>query len=136
MAVHPDQVRRRLVPDETQLQVILGSLLGRGRISGAAGRRWMRVEHPIEARDFVWWKYERLSMLAREAPREEDGRIGFRTIAHPVFDDLAPLLASEGRVRARALLAPLGIAVWMTDLGRLELRPDAFLPQRVLRRCA
>ncbi len=136
MADHPDRVRSRLVPDETQLQVILGSLLGRGRIDGAAGRRWLRIEHPVAARDLVWWKYERLATLAREAPHEEDGQVGFQTIAHPVFDDLAPLFASEGRARARALLAPLGLAVWMADLGRLELRPGVFLPQRDLGRCA
>lgn len=136
MAVHPDDVRRRLVPDDTQLQVIIGSLLGRARIVGAAGERWMRIEHEVEARDFVWWKYGRLAPLARDAPQEAGGRIGFRTIAHPLFDDLVPLLDPECRATVRALLAPLGLAVWMTDLGRLELRPDVFLPQRAPGRCS
>ena len=136
MAVHPDDVRRRLVPDDTQLQVILGSLLGRARIVGGVGERWMRIEHEVAARDFVWWKYERLLSLAWGAPCEAGGRIGFRTIAHPLFDDLVPLLGAERRATVRALLAPLGLAVWMTDLGRLELRPEVFLPQRALGRCA
>ena len=50
--------------------------------------------------------------------------MSFTTIAHPLFDDLAVL----PRRRLVELIAPLGLAVWMTDLGRLELRPDAFLP--------
>jgi hypothetical protein len=28
----------------------------------------------------------------------------------------------------RELLAPLGLAVWMTDVGRLRLRAEVFLP--------
>ena len=53
-----------------------------------------------------------------------NGRLSFATIAHPLFDDLATL----SRKRLIELVAPLGLAVWMTDVGRLELRPDAFLP--------
>ena len=37
--------------------------------------------------------------------------------------------ANEDQVeRLRELLAPLGLAVWMTDVGRLRLRAEVFLP--------
>jgi hypothetical protein len=137
---HPLQVRRRLVPDDAQVQIVLGSLLGDARIQGVAGARFVSISHGVARADYVWWKYERLLPFADAAPATEDDRIGFRTIAHPLFDDLAPLFAAHRGARSRVvrdLLAPLGLAVWMTDIGRLELRPELFLPkQREFALCA
>ena len=146
---HPLSVRRRIVPDDAQVQIVLGSLLGDARIEGPAGARCIRIAHSVARADYVWWKYERLVQFADGAPARLGAggmparlgdRIGFRTIAHPLFDDLAPLFAAHRGARSRVvrdLLAPLGLAVWMTDIGRLELRPDLFLPrQRDLALCA
>ena len=124
-------MRRRLVPDDTQMQILLGSLLGEARIEGAPGERKVRFTHRLERADYLWWKYERLLAFTADAPQRIGDRLVFHTITHPLFDDLAPLFASRRAGRshaARALLAPLGLAVWMTDLGRLELRPELFLP--------
>ena len=137
---HPSRVRRRLVPDDAQVQIILGSLLGDARIEGAPGERHMRIAHRADRAGYVWWKYERLITLAEQPPERTGGVVGFATIGHPLFDDLAPLFASHGPSRSRVvreLLAPLGLAVWMTDVGRLELRPELFLPaQRRFALCA
>lgn len=129
MADHPVRVRRRLVPDAVQMQIILGSLLGDGRLEGQRGERRLSVSEGVERSDYVWWKYERLAPFADEAPDVVGAHIGFRTIAHPIFDDLAPLLAYR-RSRISRLLAPLGIAVWMADAGRLDLRPEIFVVAR------
>lgn len=119
------------MPDGAQVQIILGSLLGDGRIEGLPGERYMTVAHARDRADYVWWKYERLGPFAAHAPVTVGTRVAFRTIAHPLFDDLVPLFdprrADRHRV-LRDLLAPLGLAVWMTDVGRLELRADVFLP--------
>jgi len=123
---HPERVRRRLVPDAIQMQIILGSLLGDACLQGDQGARRMHVTEVVERTDYVWWKYEHLATFADEAPAIVGTRIGFRTISHPIFDDLEPLLARR-RARLTRLLSPLGIAVWMTDAGRLELRPEIFL---------
>jgi hypothetical protein len=132
VVLHPDVARRRLVPDDAQVQIILGSLLGGARIEGDVGLRRLTVAHRPERERYVWWKYERLVSLAEDPPRSLDGSIGFRTIAHPIFDDLAPFFVVEGRRQrarvVRELLAPLGLAVWMTDVGRVELRADLFVP--------
>ena len=133
MGEHPERVRRRLVPDEAQVQVILGSLLGDARIAGRPGERYMSIAHRIDRSDYVWWKYERLAVFAAHAPITFGEQVGFRTIAHPLFDDLAPLFGARRPDRARVvreLLAPLGLAVWMTDVGRLELRAELFLPRQ------
>ncbi len=136
---HPGQVARRLPPDAVQLQVILGSLLGDGRLEGPAGERRLRIAHRAERADadYVRWKYERLGALVAAPPEARNGLLSFTTVAHPLFDELAVRLSLEPcgsqppkrpRREALALLAPLGLAVWLTDLGRLELRADAFLP--------
>lgn len=133
MGEHPDRVLRRLVPDPSQVQVILGSLLGDARIEGRRGDRRMRIAHRVDRSDYVWWKYERLGPFAACAPERRGDRLGFHTIPHPLFDDLLPLF-TRGRTRreraVRELLAPLGLAVWMTDVGRLELCADLFLPRQ------
>ena len=115
---------RRLAPDPVQFQVILGSLLGDGRIIGGPFERRLAIAHHLSRASYVQWKYERLGALAAEPPAERDGRLSFTSIAHPLFDDLSTL----SRKRLIELIAPLGLAVWMTDVGRLELRADAFLP--------
>ena len=53
-------------------------------------------------------------------------------VIHPLFDDLAALLRA-GRTRMDAvgpLLRPLGLAVWLADVGRLDLRAGSFLPMQ------
>ena len=126
MGDHPSRVRRRIVPDDAQVQIILGSLLGTARIEGAPGERCMRVTHEIAREGYARWKYERLGTLAADPPRVSEDGVAFTTITHPIFDDLAAL---RRRTMTR-LLAPLGLAVWMSDNGRIELRADVFVPLR------
>jgi LAGLIDADG DNA endonuclease family protein len=133
VALHPDIARRRLVPDAPQVQIILGSLLGGARLEGPVGERAMHVAHPREREGYAWWKYERLASFATEPPACAGDVVAFRTIAHPLFDDLAPLFdggAAQRERVVRELLGPLGLAVWMTDVGRLELRHELFIPTR------
>jgi hypothetical protein len=141
---HPERVRRRIVPDEAQLQVILGSLLGSATLEGRPGARRMAIAHAASRADYVWWKYQRLAAIAVAPPARIGDDIGFRTIAHPIFDELACLLArydgghalGEDPISAtaadamRALLGPLGLAVWLADAGRVEIRPELFVPIR------
>jgi len=138
VVLHPDIARRRLVPEAAQVQVILGSLLGGARLEGPVGERAMRVAHPLAREAYTWWKYERLVSLATEPPALTGDVVAFRTIAHPLFDDLAPLFDGRATHRERVvreLLGPLGLAVWMTDVGRLELRPELFIPTGARLRC-
>ncbi|HZP97115.1 MAG TPA: hypothetical protein VFC31_12365 [Candidatus Limnocylindria bacterium] len=131
VAEHPERVRRRLVPDAVQVQIVLGSLLGRARIEGAAGERRMRVAHGVADAEYAWWKYDRLGALTADPPVVRGDEIAFATIAHPLFDELAPFFVTRRGARTvHALLAPLGLAVWMSDRGRLRLRAELFVPTR------
>lgn len=122
---------RRVSPDPIQFQVILGSLLGDGRIVGVPRQRRLRVAHRADRGDYVLWKYDRLGPFPAASPREYGtGLFGFETVSHPLFDDLARLFADRFARHdvIERLLRPLGLAVWLCDVGRLELRSSVFLP--------
>jgi hypothetical protein len=136
---HPDRVLRRLAPDPVQVQVILGSLLGDARLTGRPDQRRLAIAHSRRRAEYVLWKYDRLRSLAAGAPAPTGHLLEFETIAHPLFDDLVPLFYCDGlelkRIRRDAvmdLLTPLGLAVWLADLGRLELGSASFTPKQQL----
>lgn len=128
----PQVALRRLPPDSVQLQVIIGSLLGDGQVEGRAGLRHLRVNHSRERESYVRWKYERLGAFASSPPRAVETRLELISVPHPVFDDLARL----DRAALIELLGPLGLAVWLADLGRLELSAESFLPHQRTALCA
>lgn len=131
MVEHPRIALQRVPPDPVQFQVILGSLLGDGRLVGVPRQRRLRIAHSAERSDYVVWKYERLGAFSAGAPEEhEGGLVGFETVTHPLFDDLARIFADRFARHdvIERLLRPLGLAVWLADLGRLELRASEFFP--------
>jgi len=128
---HPRVALQRIPPDPVQFQVILGSLLGDGRLVGPPGQRRLRIAHRAERRDYVLWKYERLGAFSAGVPEEYGGGlVGFETVTHPLFDDLARIFADRFARHdlIERLMRPLGLAVWLADVGRLELRAREFLP--------
>jgi hypothetical protein len=129
---HPDDVRRRIAPDEVQVQIILGSLLGDGVLHGEPGRRRLSVVHSMRRLAYASWKHDRLDTLVAMPLRSDGDLVWFETIPHPLFDDLASFVeAGEQRVSRRRLLprlAPLGLAVWLSDVGRSDLDASLFLP--------
>ena len=131
MVERPEIAICRIPPDPVQFQVMLGSLLGDGQLVGLPRQRRLRIAHRVERYGYVMWKYDRLGPFAAAAPAaREGGLVGFETASHPIFDDLARLFANRfSRHDAiERLLRPLGLAVWLCDVGRLELRANAFLP--------
>jgi hypothetical protein len=105
--------------------------LGDGRLVGLPRQRRLRIAHSAARRDYVLWKYDRLGPFPARAPEDyEGGLVGFETISQPLFDDLARILGSRFARHdvIERHLRPLGLAVWLADVGRLELRASTFLP--------
>ncbi|MGH2377447.1 MAG: hypothetical protein ACRDGT_03125 [Candidatus Limnocylindria bacterium] len=124
-----------MAPDEVQTQIILGSLLGDATLFGPAGKRRLSVVHSMTRLAYASWKHDWLGSLVAMPLRSDGDLVWFETIAHPLFDDLAPCFerGQDGvprirRERVLPRLAPLGLAVWMSDVGRSRLHPSAFLP--------
>lgn len=99
----------RFVPDAGQLQVLLGTLLGCGRlVRDVAGVRFV-LELPARHARIAEWTYERLAPLV-PAPVARGERIAIRSAPHPVFAALSPRLAR--RAELRRLLRTEALRVW------------------------
>lgn len=99
---------RRFVPDPAQLQVLLGTVLGRGRF--LRDGEGVRFELELRARHLplAEWTYERLAPLVSR-PTRRSGRARIRSEPHPVFAQLAARRPnSVGR-----LLTRHGLWVWV-----------------------
>ena len=98
MTHYADALARRIVPDALQVQVLLGTLLGAGRLVPAPDGFSLVLS--LDARH-VWlseWTYERLAPLV-PVPARRDSRVEIRSAPHPFFADLAALLAHPARLR-------------------------------------
>jgi len=87
----------RHTPDSAQIQVLLGTLLGRGKLVAEDGG--MRLVVTLDERH-AWlaqWTYERIAPLA-PMPHRARGRILLRSEKHPFFADLAAALARPKRL--------------------------------------
>lgn len=102
-------IARRIPPDETQLQLLVGTLLGRGRLVASADG--VRLVLALDDRH-AWlaeWTYERLAPLV-PPPRRRLGRVVIRSEAHPIFGELLQRFAARHRVRG--ILGPEAVRLW------------------------
>jgi hypothetical protein len=85
------RIALRHTPDPAQVQVVLGALLGRGRL--VADVEGVRLVIALAHRHgwLAEWTYERIAPLA-PMPQRGRGRVVLRSEAHPLFGDLASAL--------------------------------------------
>lgn len=122
----------------TQLQksVIIGSLLGDGYIRRIKGRKdaFLEVNHAINQRAYVDWKYEKLKNISGSEPKARNGngtRIAYRfyTRQMPELTELMVLWYKENiKIIPESLsLDPLMLAVWFMDDGSRCRENDVYL---------
>jgi hypothetical protein len=94
---YASRIALRFSPDTAQVQVLLGTLLGRGRLLAEADGVRLVVTLDERHRWLAQWTYERIAPLA-PTPHRARGRIVLRSEAHPVFADLASALQRPRRL--------------------------------------
>lgn len=102
-------IARRIPPDEAQLQLLVGTLLGRGRL--VASPDGVRLVLALDVRH-AWlaeWTYERLAPFV-PPPVRRHGRVVIRSEAHPVYAELLRRFAAPRRVRP--MVGPGALRVW------------------------
>ena len=102
------RIALRHTPDPAQTQVVLGAILGGGRLVAEADG--MRLVVALSERH-AWlaeWTYQRIAPLA-PMPRRGRGRVLLRSEAHALFADLAAL---ERPRRLLSLVGREGLWVW------------------------
>jgi len=122
----------------TQLQnsIILGSLLGDGYLRIVPGRKnaLLEINHTINQKDYVDWKYENLKSICRSCPISRNGngkRIAYRfnTKQHSELTRFHRLFYENNkkRIPKNIKLDPLMLAVWYMDDGSKCRENDVYL---------
>jgi hypothetical protein len=99
---------RRISPDPDQLQVLVGTLLGRGRLVSEADGVCLVVALRARHAWLADWTYERLAPFVPPPHRSAD-RVVIRSAPHPIFADVAAWLGQSG---AGGLMRQEAVWVW------------------------
>ena len=84
-----------------------------------------RVNHGVQQRDYVDWKFKMLAKLVRTPPRESGTCYYFRTVTHPEFSHYREYFYSGSRkIIPMTLLneqfTEFSLAVWLMDDGAVD----------------
>ena len=130
------------VPSGQQDQVILGSLLGDGSLSGRkreSSLPHLDEAHSVKQRGYMLWKAAALDSLGIATAETEQGDgTGKR---HPVIRMRTAAIASLLKYRSMkpedmlSQLGPLGLAVWFMDDGSISLNRDGSVASAILHCC-
>ena len=131
-------IKKSLILTSKQKAVIIGSLLGDGtmRIGKGAKNANLKMEHGLEQKKYVEWKYRILQSFVFTKPKmsyryRENGEKypkswWFRTIRHPILTEIyGQFYLGEGYRNGRKIIplnikdgfTPLVLAVWIMDDG-------------------
>lgn len=125
-------------PDQYQLQIVLGTVLGDGYLY-RNGR--LQVEHSEKDIGYLLWKYKKLGSLTSGIPkrclrydkRTKKTYISWRFYTKPTFESLRELFYPKGKKvipqdGKQFKLSPLALAVWyMDDGGRGARTPKGMI---------
>ncbi|MEK7104577.1 MAG: LAGLIDADG endonuclease [Patescibacteria group bacterium] len=121
----------------TQLQksFLIGTLLGDGYLRQIKGRRnaFLEVNHSINQKEYVEWKYKILKNLTRSGPKSRKGngtRIAYRffTRQHPEFTKIMDLFyRDKKKCIPDLILDPISLAVWYMDDGSRCSKNNVYL---------
>ena len=118
------QVRKQSL-NERQMNLVIGSLLGDGHLSRTTRGFAFRVNHGLNEREYVDWKYTILRDFVRSSPKPSNNCYYFRTVSHPIFEELRDCFyeGKEKKVPESILQERLNsfiLAVWIMDDGARE----------------
>jgi hypothetical protein len=80
-----------------QRELIVGSLLGDAYLMPTTVGYCFRVNHGLQQRAYVDWKFKLLAQYVRTPPRESGSCYYFRTVTHPEFSTYRKLFYLDSR---------------------------------------
>ena len=112
---------------DKQKSLIVGSLLGDEHLGLTTAGYCFRVNHGLQQRDYVNWKYEILKDFVRTPPKQCGGTYHFRTITHPAITAYRNFFycGKQKRIDLGLLqkeFTPFSFAVWLMDDGAIDGR--------------
>lgn len=131
-------MKKNAILTSRQLSVIIGLLLGDGtmRLGEGAVNANFKIEHGLQQKDYVYWKYDILREWVFTEPKlsmryDHNGEAyakswWFRTIRHPILTNIYNRFYSRSGFRVgrkiiprdiNRYLDPLALAIWVMDDG-------------------
>ena len=121
--------RKRIVLDEYQKAVLVGTILGDGYLEANWSKTNYRlgIRHSKDQEQYVQWMYEILKPLVTTPPQHYDRThsVWFRTISHTELSELYQIFYRDGNkvipeTIALYLSNPVTIATWFMDDGNIK----------------
>jgi hypothetical protein len=108
-----------------QRELVIGSLLGDAYLMPTTSGCCFRVNHGLQQRECVDWKYILLATYVRTPPRESGNCYYFRTVTHPEFSAYRRLFYQNSRKIIPVELlyeqfTGFSLAVWLMDDGAFD----------------
>jgi hypothetical protein len=104
-----------------QQEIIIGTLLGDGYLDRTTRGYALRINHGIEQRAYVDWKYREIESFTNSPPREYKNSYYFRTVSHAYFDELRrQFYSGKRKIPPKQIIdwmTPLVFSVWLMDDG-------------------
>jgi hypothetical protein len=122
---HFAKLARKIQLNSLQRELIVGSLLGDAYLMPTTSGFCFRVNHGMQQRDYVDWKFNMLAELVRTPPRESGRCYYFRTVTHPEFSHYRDYFyAGHRKIVPMTLLSEqfseFSLAVWLMDDGAVD----------------
>lgn len=151
-------IKNSLCLSQEQRSVITGSLLGDGtmRVGKGARNANLKIEHGLEQKEYVEWKYHilapfvftvpRLSYRYTENRKKYPKSWWFRTVRHPLFTEIyRRFYVTDGYRNGRKIipdsirqeLDPMALAIWIMDdgsyqKGRVDISTYSFSIENII----
>ena len=122
---HFARIARETILSSLQRELIVGSLLGDAYLTPTTSGFCFRVNHGMQQRDYVDWKFKMLAELVRTPPRESGKCYYFRTVTHPEFSHYRESFYLDNRkiIPLKLLneqFTEFSLAVWLMDDGAVD----------------
>ncbi len=118
---------RKLIFEEKEYDLLIGSLLGDGYLDKTTCGYALRIHHGIAQKAYVDFKYQLIAKFTNSRPKRSGKAYYFRTVTHPIFDKLHELFYQNGKkvLPIKLIekdLSPFALAIWIMDDGSKETR--------------
>lgn len=126
METHFARRARQSPLSSRQRELVIGALLGDAYLMPTTAGYCFRVNHGLQQRAYVDWKFNLLAEYVRAPPRETSGHCYyFRTISHPEFFSYRKLFYLNRRKIVPVELlyeqfTGFSLAIWLMDDGAAE----------------
>ena len=125
METHFARHARETPLNSLQRELVVGSLLGDAYLMPTTVGYCFRINHGLQQRAYVDWKFKLLAKYVRTPPRESGNCYYFRTVTHPEFSLYRKFFYSNSRKIVPVELlyeqfTGFSLAVWLMDDGAAD----------------